>query len=222
MKLKRRYKFFHVIIPENSLDNRVSHLEGARSASQWLIGIFVAIIFGMLSFFGYQEIKDSIYENIKILVNSEVIEKSSDMISAASTAESALKDITSIATEIVGELEPTPTPSPSIKSASDMIYEYFDLLNNNQFIAAWTKLTWGYGYISGAQSYDSFENHWNRFEQIDLIEVVYKERTETTSQFSIKYETNRGRQDSDIVTEIYFLVYDENLGRWLINYSEGL
>lgn len=227
MKPRRRLKFFPVIVPEKSLESRVSHLEGARTALQWAISFFVTIAGLGTGFITYQSFQSSIDKSVEAQVSTEVADKSLAILNAAATSESALKEnssiateIASIATEISSELKPTSTPYPSINSAEAVIYEYFSLLNDQQYGTAWTITTWGYGPRLGSTDYNSYESFWMGIEKITIIEVALVERTDTTAQFLVRLEWDKGETQTVFTSEIYTLIFDEELNRWQIDKSE--
>lgn len=227
MKSRRRLKIFPVFVPDKSLDSRVSHLEGSRTALQLAITL-IAIVVGVgAGFISYQSFQSSIDKSVQAQVSTEVADQSLAILNAVATSESALNENSSIATEvsiiateISSELKPTSTPSPSIDSAESVIYEYFSLLNDQQYGTAWTITTWGYGPRLGSTNYSDYEAFWMGIEEIIIIEVALLERTDTTAQFLVRLEWDKGETQTVFTSEIYTLIFDVELNRWQIDKSE--
>ena len=106
----------------------------------------------------------------------------------------------------------------SIPSPREAVKNYFSYINNHQYSTAWDNLS--YNFQSNKRlhehGYNTFENFWQKFNLVELKEIVLLERTAETSlvKVNLKYFGKNGKSFSGSY-KIYF-IWDDSNNRWLI------
>ena len=217
MKFKRRLKLFHLVDPQNSIENRVAHLEGARTGKQWLISIIIPIFIAVIGLFSYRVIKDSIDNIVEARVDAEVIQKSGLILDAASTSEAAVREISIISTQITLALNPTGTPSPSEEDAQERIILYYELLNSGDYPKAWAMLTPSYRLKTDFEHYPAFETFCKTISQVLITDLEFLDRTDTTADYLVLLDWTDIDEKKWSASEMTTLIYDNEKSNWYID-----
>jgi len=110
------------------------------------------------------------------------------------------------------------TVKPTVEIAPDKAIEnYYQLINQRQYVSAWTFLSSGFQMRRPDMNYNTYTQWWNSvyFVEIGSIDIIEKSEKKAIVNAKLKYLMKNGRQYDDEFGRFTLVLNSD--GKWLID-----